>query len=141
MKKRNVENKVGYLRRNELVPVPRFDNLVEENRNLLGRCKTDMQRKHYDDNANRFISKLFEKDNARLLPLPSVPFDTALYTTTTTDKYGKFTLDAGKHRYSASSAFCEYIVNLKSTSSAVIVMYADMPIYSLKAKAAESLPH
>lgn len=46
-----MENKVGYLRRNELVPIPRF------------------------------ISELFEEDKARLLPLPSVPFDTALYTT------------------------------------------------------------
>lgn len=124
--KGNVENKVGYLRRNELVPVPRFDDLTEENRHLLDRCEIDMQREHYDDDADRFISELFEEDKARLLPLPSVPFDTALYTTATTDKYGKFTLDAGKHRYSASPAFCESIVNLKITSSAVIVMDADM---------------
>ncbi len=124
--KGNVENKVGYLRRNELVPVPRFDNLTEENRLLLGRCETDMQREHYDDDHNRFISELFEEDQARLLPLPSVPFDTALYITARTDKYGKFTLDAGKHRYSASPAFCESVVNLKITSSAVIVMDKDM---------------
>lgn len=124
--KGNVENKVGYLRRNELVPVPRFDDLEEENRRLLDRCETDMKREHYDDDAGRFISELFEEDKAHLLPLPSVPFDTALYTTATTDKYGKFTLDAGRHRYSASPAFCESIVNLKVTSSAVAVMDADM---------------
>lgn len=70
------------------------------------------------------ISKYVDMED--LLPLPSVPFDTALYTTATTDKYGKFTLDVGKHRYSASPAFCESIVNLKITSSAVIVMDADM---------------
>jgi hypothetical protein len=85
-----------------------------------------MQREHYDDDSNRFISELFEEDKARLLPLPSVPFDTAHYTTATTDKYGKFTLDAGKHRYSASPAFCETAVNLKITSSHVIVMDKDM---------------
>ena len=124
--KGNVENKVGYLRRNELVPVPRFDDLVEENQHLLGHCEIDMQREHYDDDSNRFISELFEEDKARLLPLPSVPFDTAHYTTATTDKYGKFTLDAGKHRYSASPAFCETAVNLKITSSHVIVMDKDM---------------
>ena len=123
--KGNVENKVGYLRRNELVPVPRFDDITEENRHLLDRCETDMQREHYDD-ADHFISELFEEDKAHLLPLPSVPFDTALYTTVATDKYGKFTLDAGKHRYSASPAFCSSIVNLKITSSTVIVMDADM---------------
>lgn len=125
-KKGNVENKVGYLRRNELVPVPRFDSLADENKYLLDRCELDMQREHYDDDSNRFISELFQEDKARLLPLPSVPFDTALYTTATTDKYGKFTLDAGKHRYSASPAFCESCVNLKITSSNVIVMDKDM---------------
>lgn len=126
MEKGNVENKVGYLRRNELVPVPHFDDITKENKHLLNHCETDMQREHYDDNADRFISELFEEDKAHLLPLPSVPFDTALYTNATTDKYGKFTLDAGKHRYSASPAFCKSIVNLKITSSAVIVMDADM---------------
>ena len=124
--KGNVENKVGYLRRNELVPVPRFNSLDEENHYLLERCEIDMQREHYDDNANRFISELFQEDKAHLLSLPSVPFDTALYTTANTDKYGKFTLDAGKHRYSASPAFCDACVNLKITSSAVIVMDKDM---------------
>lgn len=124
--KGNVENKVGYLRRNELVPVPRFDSLADENKYLLDRCELDMQREHYDDDSNRFISELFQEDKARLLPLPSVSFDTALYTTATTDKYGKFTLDAGKHRYSASPAFCESCVNLKITSSNVIVMDKDM---------------
>lgn len=83
--KGNVENKVGYLRRNELVPVPRFNDLAEENRHLLERCESDMQREHYDDDDNRFISELFEEDKARLRPLPCVPFDTALYTTATTD--------------------------------------------------------
>lgn len=46
--KGNVENKVGYLRRNELVPVPRFDSLADENKYLLNRCELDMQREHYE---------------------------------------------------------------------------------------------
>lgn len=124
--KGNVENKVGYLRRNELVPIPRFDDLNDKNRELLLRCDTNMQREHYEDSDSRLISELFEEDKAHLLPLPSVPFDTANYITTRTDKYGKFTLDAGKHRYSASPAFCESIVNLKVTSSYVMVMDKDM---------------
>ena len=100
--------------------------MTNENKLLLGRCEEDMCREHYDDNQGRFLSELFEEDKARLLPLPSVAFDTALYTTARTDKYGKFTLDNGKHRYSASPAFCEAVVNLKITSSTVIVMDKDM---------------
>ena len=73
--------------RNELVPVPRFDNLAEENYHLLERCEMDMQREHYDDENDRYICELFEEDKAHLIPLPSIPFDTSLYTTATTDKY------------------------------------------------------
>ena len=36
------------------------------------------------------------------------------------------TLDAGKHRYSASPVFCESIVNLKITSASVTVLDQDM---------------
>lgn len=124
--KGNVENKVGYLRRNELVPVPRFENRNAKNKELLAACDRDMEREHYDDDGNRFISELFREDKAALLPLPSVPFDTSLYTTARTDKYGKFTLDAGKHRYSASPAFCEDTVRLHITSAEVTVMDSDL---------------
>lgn len=117
--KGNVENKVGYLRRNELVPVPDFRSLPEENASLLNRCDEDMKREHYDKDI--FISDLFEKDKAALLPLPSVPFDTCGYTTAKTDKYGKFTLDKGAHRYSASPAQCLSTVNIVLTSAEVIV--------------------
>ena len=124
--KGNVENKVGYLRRNELVPVPRFDALTVKNKELLTACDKDMEREHYDDDNDRFISELFQEDKAALLPLPSVPFDTSLYTAARTDKYGKFTLDAGKRHYSASPAFCGETVRLHITSSEVVVMDSDL---------------
>ena len=124
--KGNVENKVGYLRRNELVPVPHFDALSAKNKELLIACDRDMERENYDDDDDRFISELFAEDKAALLLLPAVPFDTSLYTTARTDKYGKFTLDAGKHRYSASPAFCEETVRLHITSAEVIVMDSDL---------------
>ena len=124
--KGNVENKVGYLRRNELVPVPRFTSLHDENRSMLSRCDADMHREHYDDDDSRFISELFREDRSRLVSLPSVPFDTSGYQTARTDKYGRFTLDEGKHRYSVSPDFCGETVNLRITSSEVIVMDTDM---------------
>ena len=122
--KGNVENKVGYLRRNELVPVPRFLCLADKNERLLKACDADMEREHYDKDT--FISELFEEDKKALLSLPGVRFDTAHYTSALTDKYGKFTLEKGQHRYSASPAFCTERINLKITSSEVIVMDADM---------------
>jgi hypothetical protein len=124
--KGNVENKVGYLRRNELVPVPEFTSLPAKNQELLTACDADMAREHYDDNDGRMIAELFEQDRAALLPLPSVPFDASCYTSAVTDKYGRFTLDKGKHRYSASPKFCETTVRLRLTSSEVFVMDSDL---------------
>ena len=122
--KGSVENKVGYLRRNNCVPVPRFSSLPQKNIELLSACDGDMQREHYD--KDRMISALFQEDKAALLPLPSVRFDTSGYGSALTDKYGRFTLDKGKHRYSASPAFCEKTVQYRLTSSEVIVTDQDL---------------
>lgn len=124
--KGNVENKVGYLRRNELVPVPRFSNLVAENKHLLARCDKDMEREHYDRDKNKMISELFEEDKKALLPLPTVRFDTARYESARTNKYGRFAIDNGKYEYSVSPDFSETTVQLKITSAEVIVMDTDM---------------
>jgi transposase len=124
--KGNVENKVGYLRRNELVPVPHIENLAEANRKLLECCSDDMLREHYDDTSGRTIHELFQEDLKGLHPLPSVPFDTAKYISASTDKYGKFTMERGKYRYSVSPDFSSTQVRLKVTSTEVIVMDQDM---------------
>ena len=122
--KGNVENKVGYLRRNELVPVPHFISLADVNRELFAKCDADMGREHYDKDS--FINDLFNEDKKALLPLPDKIFETSLYVTARTDKYGKFKLHNGKHEYSASPAICEDIVHLKISSSEVIVMDSGM---------------
>ena len=124
--KGNVENKVGYLRHNELVPIPTFDKLSDYNRELLDRCDRDMAREHYKYDDGTWISDLFEEDRKALLPLPDKAFNTARYETARTNKYGQFTLNDGKHIYSASPEFCEEIVNLMITSSQVIVMDSHM---------------
>lgn len=120
--KGNVENKVGYLRRNQLVPVPEFPSLAKKNQELFIACDFDMEREHYNDKEERSIGDRFLEDKEAFLPLPSIAFDTALYTTARTDKYGKFTLNNGKHRYSASPAFSEDTVRLRITSSHITVM-------------------
>ncbi len=122
--KGNVENKVGYLRRNELVPVPAFKDLAQKNVEILADCDKDMVREHYD--KQHMIRELFDEDKAALLPLPAVRFETAKYGSAVTDKYGKFTLNNGKHRYSASPALCGKTVNYKLTSREVVVMDNNM---------------
>lgn len=99
--KGGVENKVGYDRRNMLVPVPRFLDLADFNKELLKMCDDDGDREHYRFKGE-FISERFQEDINALLPLPEKPFDTDHYQKVKTDKWGKFTLNDGKHTYSAS---------------------------------------
>ena len=56
-----------------LVPVPRFNDIREFNKELLKRCDKDMQRKHYKKGKD--IIELFEIDKASMNPLPEVQFE------------------------------------------------------------------
>lgn len=118
--KGNVESKVGYNRRNMLVPVPEFRQIGEFNIELLGKCDKDGHRGHYRKPA--FISDLFEEERAKLLPLPAIDFDTAGYHTVNTNGYGRFYLSNGLHEYSSSPKFANARILVKVTSELVIPM-------------------
>lgn len=118
--KGNVENKVGYARRNFLVPVPRFTSLADYNEQLLAEAEADMEREHY--HYDQTIRERYESDRRALLPLPATAFDTARYETVRTDKWGRFTLEAGKHEYSVSPDHSGAAVLVKITSMQVQVM-------------------
>lgn len=122
--KGNVENKVGYSRRNFLVPVPRFDDLMFYNMQILEDFDDDQDRDHYYKQLK--ISELFEADKAALLPLPSVWFDTSrLITGLKTDGYGRFTLENGKHEYSSAPKYALGSVNVRLDSTFVTVLDND----------------
>ncbi len=116
--KGNVENKVGYHRRNMLVPIPRFNDLREFNKGLLRRCDKDMQRKHYK--KGRAIAEFFEMDKTAMNPLPNVPFEIYKLESAKADKYGKVRFDNGLYSSSPSSAGQE--VWVKATADEVIIM-------------------
>ena len=118
--KGSVENKVGYDRRNMLVPIPRFKSLAEYNRELLTRCDSDHEREHY--RFDETIGERQKADKEAFPPLPAVPFDTASYMTVHTNNCGKFTLHNGLHEYSASPAYADRDVCLKLTSRTIVVM-------------------
>ena len=62
-----VENKVGYLRRNLLVPVPQFLDIHKFNQELLVKCDEDSLREHYRKEI--YISELFNDDKEALIVL------------------------------------------------------------------------
>jgi transposase len=118
--KGSVENKVGYHRRNMLVPVPEFEDLQGFNRKLLERCDADQQREHYRKQTT--IQELFRADRQALLPLPAVPYEVCRYESARTDAYAKFTLERGRHSYSSTPRYANGQVTVKLTAHEVVVL-------------------
>jgi hypothetical protein len=127
--KGNVEGKVGYHRRNFLVPVPRFEKLSEFNQDLLKTCDLDAEREHYRREAT--IAELYLADKAVLLTLPTVPLDVSKYLRVRTNGYGRFYLASGLHEYSVSPQYADSSVMVKLTADEVIPLdKSQQPIVS-----------
>lgn len=121
--KGNVEKKVGYLRKNMLVPIPEFKEMDKFNEELLIKCDNDLNRPHYAKEL--LISKLFEKDKSMLIYLPETEYEVARYEKVRTDSYGKFTLNSGKHSYSTAPKFAREYILVKITANYVIPLDKD----------------
>ena len=59
------------------------------------------------------------------MELPRTPFDLSGHEVVRTNGWGKFTLDKGKHEYSASPEHANSAVNIRLTSSRVFVLDGD----------------
>lgn len=95
--KGNVENKIGYTRRNMFVPEPCFDDIEVFNRQLLESHEAKAKEIHYKKLLP--IRELYRADEKALRPLAQKPFDVCRYEYVRTDGYGKIHLDA-RHHYS-----------------------------------------
>ena len=93
--KGNVENKVGYSRRNAFVPVPTVTSFEEFNEWLWEWCEQDAQRLHYKYKVP--IQELWEADRDALLKLPEYPFPVFRYETLSVNKYGFAVIDTNKY--------------------------------------------
>jgi len=121
--KGNVESKVGYLRKNMLVPVPEFKDIEEYNKTLLLRCDKDTDREHYA--KSEMISELLKADKKKFIFLPESEYEVAGYEKIRTNGYGKFSLNAGKHTYSSAPKYASSSVIVKTTAHHVTVLDAD----------------
>ncbi len=101
--KGSVENKVGYLRRNYLLPPPKIEDLESFNRELLDKCMKDMEREHYVKKEP--IIELFRAEQESLIPLPRERFRVFTLEKVKTDKYSFIHYD--KNRYSTAPEYCE----------------------------------
>jgi hypothetical protein len=100
--KGNVENKVGYSRRNAFVPVPTITSFEAFNETLWEWCEKDAQRPHYKHKVE--IQELWEKEKGQLLSLPQYPFSIFRYAALTVNKYGFAAIDTNKYGLSPTLA-------------------------------------
>lgn len=107
--KGNVENKVGYDRRNMLVPVPVIDDFAAFNEELLTRCDADHDREHYIHKVS--ISELWAEEKEKLLTLPQYEYEVFRYESLSVNKTGFVTIDT--NRYGLSPAFARKVVQTK----------------------------
>jgi transposase len=118
--KGSVESKVGYHRRNMLVPVPRFNSICDFNKELLVLCEQDAKREHYRKDASH--EELYAADKLALLKLPQESFDVCKFITVRTNGYGRFYLGSGLHEYSVSPKYKDCRVLVKITAFEVIAL-------------------
>jgi len=117
--KGNVENKVGYTRRNMLVPVPAITDFDAFNEQLLRRCDQDHERGHYE--RGLLIRELWEDEKGHLLSLPEYEYEVFRYESLPVNKHGFITIDTA--RYGLSPEMYGKMVQAKIYFNKVEVYY------------------
>lgn len=116
--KGNVENAVGFIRRNLLVPVPEVASLAELNALLDSGCAAFAKQTHYKKAA--VIADLFQHDQQALKACPSVRFNPVRFEVRRTDKTGIVTV-AG-NRYLVGPAWANRQVTLELSHDTITVL-------------------
>lgn len=99
--KGSVENAVGFLRRNLMVPKPNAESHRQLTRHLLSRCDTIADADHY--RSGRPIRELFDEDRGELQPLPRARFDAVEWVERKADKESN--IQIGSVRYLAGPSW------------------------------------
>lgn len=97
-----VENKVGTVRRNLFVPMPRIYDVERYNTRLLDECMERSDKPHYAKGESE--RALFVEDVLALSELPKDPFDVVSFKHMRCDKWGYICLESN-HRYATDPAF------------------------------------
>ncbi len=99
--KGNVENAVGFLRRNFMVPEPEAATLEGLNKVLMDRCDALATAVHYRKGLS--LGELFVQDVAASLQLPGIGFDAVRYESRKADKTGNLLIEG--NTYAAGPSF------------------------------------
>ena len=109
--KGNVENKVGYGRRNWCVPPPVIDTPAEFEQYLVNAAKADIQRRHYAKPAR--IVDLWEEERPTLLQLPVTPLNIYRVETARLNKYGELQYESMLYPLPQCKALAPVLLKVK----------------------------
>ena len=93
--KGSVENAVGYIRRNALVPIPHVESFQGLSEYLLTVCDGLLQQPHYRKDAT--IQSLFATDLEVMRELPGISFDACTWESRRVDKVGNIEVQGVKY--------------------------------------------
>lgn len=101
--KGGVEGLVGFGRRNFLVPIPNVDSFEALNALLLQRCVEQGTRPIEGREDRRTIDERHDEERARLIPLPSTPYENHKLVEVHVCRYSTAQVD--RNRYSVPTAY------------------------------------
>jgi hypothetical protein len=116
--KGSVENKVGYLRRNFLLPPPVIEDWAAFNQALLATCTRDQQREHHA--KKELIAELWALDQQGLLALPTESFRVFSLEKIKTDKYSFFQFENNQYSTTPEYSKCEMWLEVGTDSLRVL---------------------
>lgn len=116
--KGNVENKVGYLRRNYLVPEPKFNDINIFNKQLLNLCDTDHKRLHYE--KRKRIDHLYEEQLLHMQKITLKEFEVFRLERRKANKYGNVEVETNVYSVSPTQKNCELLIKIEANT--LIVM-------------------
>lgn len=95
--KGSVENAVGFLRRNLMVPPLEAESHEQLTRVMLERCDGLARARRHHRSADTSIMECFDEDRKALMPLPSTRFDPIRWESRKADKYGRIDIDSNRY--------------------------------------------
>ncbi len=115
--KGNVENAVGYLRRNLMVPKPHVESFGQLSRLLLERYEAMASTAVSSADPGSSVADRFAHDRGALVPLPSQPFDAVSCHNRKADKYGRVEFASNHYQAGAASSAGSFWSRLAGTAS------------------------
>jgi transposase len=119
-----VENQVGYVRRNFMVPVPEAATWAELNAQLLARC--EQLKEHRRRGEQQTIGERWAEERPSLLPLPAKPFECCVYFPTQANHESLVPFDG--NAYSVPTKYGNRKVMVKGFVHRVVISLQDEAI-------------